>query len=1813
MKSNYRNVFNPKTILKFIIALLVICTFNLSKASGNSFDKRKIAGPCPFNISFTVTQLTCFGNSNGQAIASVSGGVSPYTYSWEPNSETSDTATGLSAGQYTLTVTDSSGCVTIDSTIISQPGQFSFTFSVNNASCFGSANGQISAMVTGGTLPYVYSWSPNGDTSDTISGLSAGIYTLTVTDSNGCTALDSVNVNQPEPITITFTINNVSCFGGSNGQAIALVIGGTSPYKYIWSQSNNTSDTASGLGAGTYTLIVNDSNGCMDTSTVNISQPVGLSVTFSVTNASCFGNANGQVIATVNGGVTPYNYNWLPGGETSDTATGLSAGTYTLTVTDSNGCTLVDSVNITQPAQIMVAFSVTPATCGSSNGQAIATITNGVSPFTFLWSPGGETSDTATGLTGGSYTISVTDSTGCIVTASINVTQNPDMSLSLSMVTPISCFGGSNGQATALVSGGFPPFAFNWSPSGGYSDTANQLSAGTYTLTVTDSIGCTDTASIVVSQPAQIVVAFSVTPTACGSSNGQAIANISNGYPPFTFSWSPSGETSDTATGLSAGTYSLTVTDSNGCISTATVNINQKSNMVITFSVTNVSCFDGSNGQAIASVSNASPPYMYDWLPNGEISDTATGLSAGTYTLIVEDSLGCMDTSTVNVSQPAQIMVEFAVTNPSCYGNNNGQIIAAISNGVPPFTFSWSPGGQTSDTVTGISAGTYTLTVTDSTGCSSIEPVNVSQPAQLMVAYSVTPASCGSSNGQVIAMVSNGVPPLTYFWSPGRETSDTATGLSGGTYTLSVNDSSGCNITSTVNVTQASNIVVTYSVTPASCGSSNGQVIANVSSGTPPYTFKWSPGGETSDTASGLSFGTYTVTINDSLGCSSTATVNVPQASHIVISFTDVGNILCNGGSTGRAMAAASGGNSPYTFSWANGVTTALDTSLIAGGNTLTVTDSLGCFSTASLVLTQPSILRERFVVIPVTCPGDSNGCAYSFGVGGVSPYSFVWSNGSTSTKICDLKSVNISNIVTDANGCRDTVIIHIPQPLQYTIRFTSVKPVSCNGNADGEISVFVSNGTMPYTYLWTPGKLTSDTATGLSAGTYTLTVSNANGCSASASISVNQPPLLGIDITSWKNILCRGENTGWARVVATGGSSPYTYSWSNGETLDMDTELVAGSYSIIVTDNHGCSRTSGITLTQPRTVLTLSAATVSNVTCRGDSNGCASVIYAGGVGPYRFLWTEGDTLPQVCNLKANPTKVIVTDANGCVASASVTITEPVLRLEATVTHDNVICHGQSDGSAEVTAFGGTMPYRYHWDIGATTTQISNLSAGTYFCTITDTNNCTVRISVSIIETDLYSIKTSSKGVSCFGGDNGTARVITESGKPPFKYLWSNGQTGNEATGLTGGYYTVTVTDNLGCTASATVTVATPGAPLFIAVGDTETTNPTCAGDSNGCAFVMVSGGAIPYTYQWANGATINYSCGLKAGTYKSVVIDNHGCVISVKITLTEPTRVTATVTQTNIKCNGNNDGTASVIVKGGTLPYTYKWANGGTGTSVTNLGPGAQGCTITDAHGCGVNVAVNITQPKILTAEAEVTKNVSCFGGANGRITTNASNGGTEPYKYAWTNGVTTLNATTLSAGTYTIVITDHNGCNSSVSETVTQPPLLRDSVSAQSCPQNKGSVTIGFKGGTLPYTFLWIPGGIPKYWATGLSNGTYTVTVTDKNDCSATTTVLVACTGEELHSGSGDDGQCCNTVSDMNNIKLYPNPTRGQFTLQGVDAGSLIELYNVMGQKLESESNGKSDNMQIDISTYPAGIYLIRIINPETQNVVMMRVIKE
>jgi len=796
-------------------------------------------------------------------------------------------------------------------------------------------------------------------------------------------------------------------------------------------------------------------------------------------------------------------------------------------------------------------------------------------------------------------------------------------------------------------------------------------------------------------------------------------------------------------------------------------------------------------------------------------------------------------------------------------------------------------------------------------------------------------------------------------------------------------------------------------------GANNGTATATPT-GSAPYTYLWNDPApvQTTQTASGLAAGTYCCTVTDSHSCTSSACATVlVGTTPLAASISSSTNVLCNGVCTGTATAAGAGGIAPYTYNWGSGITTQTATGLCAGTYVVTITDAAASTASASVSITQPaSAVNGTTTPTAVACYGGATGQAVAAGSGGTSPYTYNWSNGATTATVTGLVAATYTVTITDVNGCSITRTAVISQPASAVSGTTTATPVACFGLSTGQVSVSSSGGTSPYTYLWTGGS-TSATVTGLAAGTYTVTITDSHGCSVTRTATITQPAS-GVSGTATSTaVSCNGGNNGQVSISGSGGTSPYTYLWTGGSTSSTVTGLVAGTYTVTITDNSGCSTTSSATVSQPAVLANTTSGT--NATC-GNANGSATATATGGTSPYTYLWTGGATSSTATGLVAGTYSVTITDSHGCTSTGTTTISN-IAGPTAAATATNATC-GNTDGSATVTPSGGTAPYTYLWSNGGNTATINAIASGSYSYTVTDVNGCQVTGSVAVSDIGAPSANVSFNNAMCYGSSDGNAAVIATGGTAPYSYLWSTGATGTIVTGLAAGTYIVTVTDAVSCQTTQTVVINQPN----VIVPITSSTDATC-GNSDGTASVSATGGTGAYSYEWSSGATTADVTGLAAGVYTVTVSDANNCEVDETVTINNSGAATVSITFEGVSCYGGNDGTAAAFATGGTSPYSYEWSTGATTNIVTGLSAGTYGLTVTDATGCETINSIVVLEPTALIVD---------MTSATAEATATAT-GGVAPYSYEWNTGATTQTITGLADGTYTVTVTDANGCN--------------------------------------------------------------------------------------------------------------------------------------------------------------------------------------
>jgi SprB repeat/Disaggregatase related repeat/Secretion system C-terminal sorting domain len=1419
------------------------------------------------------------------------------------------------------------------------------------------------------------------------------------------------------------------------------------------------------------------------------------------TNVLCYGQSTGAFTVTGSGGTAPYTYSFN-GGAYSATATftSLAAGAYTVTVRDANNCTSSTiNVTIAQPASA-VSGSISTQTnvnCfGGTTGAVTVTGSGGVAPYTYrigAGSYGVPGAGTFSGLTAGSYTVTVRDANLCTTTVAVTIT-GPASALSYTLVskTDLSCF--ANGNINVTISGGTSPYTYVWTKTGGGFSAGTQdiigIAAGTYQLTATDAKGCTVSSGDIVIAPASGCTGTTVCKTDTNS----------------VFSTPPDPEITSylwTLETVPPGTFY------NGVITggtTSTISINWTTIPVGSYNV----CVVANN-----------------------ICGTSTNMC-----------------SLVYVTAPAAT----ASYNAACEGSDL-QLFA--SGGV---SYAWTgPNGFTSTSASPVvlnatqatNGGTYNLTVTDQNGCIATTSVNVVINGIPTLSGAIVNTNCGQSNGS-ITLTSTAT---SYLWSNGATTQN-LTNLGSGNYSVTATNASGCSVTGTFAINNANGPVVVATPSTISCFGGTASISAvSASGGTSPYTYAWTgPGSFTATTAniSSLVAGTYNLTVTDNTGCQGFYATTITQPDAITLDNTKV-DVACFGATTGSINLNVSGGTTPYTYTWtasSGGVVPVGQagnqdlTALVAGTYTVVVGGVSPCTASLVVVISQPvADLSASTTNTAVSCFGGANGTVNLSVSGGTSPYTFAWTRtvGGFTATTEDLSGLTVgtySVVITDARGCNTTINnVIITQPTQIVIAAPVVTAVNCFGSATGSISVSASGGTGAYTYQWSNGGSSTNSRTGLTAGTYSVIVRDANGCSVnSGNIVVGQPAAALTVSTTPTAVTCFGGSNGAVSTSVSGGTTNYTYLWSNGATTANLSNVAAGSYQVTVTDTRGCTAISTATVNSP--VKIELSGVVTNVLCNGASTGAITLSVSGGTGPFTYNWGGGITSQNRTSLAAGTYTVTVTGAGGCTATNTFTITQNIA-ITATLVNSNISCSGGSDGSINLSVSGGTGPYTYLWSNGATTEDISGLSAGVYSVTVRDANNCTNLFTSTTIQQPVVlglSIVVN-KNVTCFNGSDGGATATPTGGTATYTYQWSDGGTGAVRNNLSAGLYTVTVTDSKGCKANASVTITQPLTKIELFSTTKNTRN--CAGTPSGSIDLTIVNGTAPFSYSWVGPTAIGNiqdPTALSAGTYQVTVTDSKGCSSAITVTigtapalLVSSTGISPTCVQTGLgSVSPGSNGQAYAIVTGGSGSYTYAWTGGATTSFINGLVFGTYNVTVTDVDGCTANTSVTLTQPTCTLPTAVDDEYTACSGTAvSGNVATNDTGGLT----FLPLSGPTNVQGSIVWDETYNgaFVFTPTPGYNGTVtiryrvenSSELYDEGLLTIYVSQMTasvtatptnCTSGTASATVTHTGGFAPYTYLWNDTAAQTTaTATGLVPENYSVTITDSKNCTRTATVTI------------------------------------------------------------------------------------------------------
>lgn len=1665
-----------------------------------------------------------------------------------------------------------------------EPDEIVTTAFVTNSTCGGS-DGAINTSIVGAEAPYTVLWS-NGETTENLTGIAAGTYTLTVTDANGCQSAETFLVNNIGSLDISATSSQTSCNGGNDGAIDVTVTGGQTPYSFNWNSGQTTEDL-SGIIAGNYIVTVTDQMGCIISETVTVTDATPIQInTISVQNEAC-NTDNGAIQISATGGSGSYGYQWSSGQGTQNIAN-LSSGTYSVDVIDGNGCTAQNSYTLINDVSNCSAFCyidieaniLTNEVCGSGNGSIDITVLNAVAPLSYSWSNGSITEDIS-GLTAGDYTVVVTDANNCSEVQTFTIiNQAANLAVSGATIGEDNC-GNSNGSINITIAGGALPYSYSWSNGETTQDLTN-LTAGSYSVTITDGNGCMISSNYTVNNNAgTLSVTATVNPELCISSNGSINQTVNGGNGTLTYAWS-TGQTTQDLTGLATGTYTCVTTDQTGCYVENTYTVGQLSGDVslVGSIVTNETC---GNGQGAINVTFTGNNLSFLW-SNGATTEDISGIPAGNYSVTASNLQGCSYTSddiiVINTAGSLSVTTQL-ITNELCAGEN-GAININVSSGTAPYTFVWTNGAVTEDIIN-LTAGTYSVTVSDANGCIENHAYSVGSSSGTLAIDNalITNENCGNNAGAVDVILAGGTAPLTYIWSNGATTQD-VTGLAAGVYSIEITDVNGCSVNESYTINNiANNLAFTSLVTNEICSNGQGEISLNVTGGTAPYSYTWSNSGSAA-TVSNLSSGNYSCTITDNTGCSIVSgNISIGNTPNGMTSTAVITNANC--GPNGSIDITVLGGNAPYTYSWSNGATTQDIFNLSAGQFTYTITDNANCIvsGTGSVIETNGSIDYD-FTTTSEIC-GNNAGEINLSPTGGTTPYSFLWNNGETTQNISGLSAGNYTCVVTDNNGCAITT-----GPISITnssgnLNISNVIATNetCN-NGLGSIDISTTGGTAPITYLWSTGATTEDIIN-LGSGIYSVVVSDANGCEATTQAVINSSSgSLAIVQPIITHESCSAGN-GSINISITGQANPVSYLWSSGATTQDISALTAGIYTVSLTDANGCSTNGSYTVLNSGTSLAISNTTITDEYC-SSSTGSITAVVTGGSAPYSYAWSNGGTTNSINNLSAGTYNLTVTEANGCQTVGAYVVNNNVGNLSLNGSIINETC-GDGTGEINIVTNGGNMPITYSWNNGATTEDLSNLNAGTYELTASDNYGCQTIFSglVENITAGLNVEITTITDESC--GQSDGAIDATIAGTGIVSTVWSTGQTTEDISGLSSGTYTLTVTNSDGCIATANAVVQNQSGSLAISFSNIG--NETCI---NGQGFVDIEvTGAGPFSYAWSNGETTQDIINLSSGSYSVVVTDGVGCMVTQSYTVNNinSSNINASSIITDAYCSANN-GAINLTVSGGIQPYSYSWNTGQSSEDLTNIGSGAYIVTITDQVNCSFTQTVNVGSLNSGLQFTNLAIQDDACGVGNGSVT--FFTGGTADDYYLDGTNLGGWFAGNLFEGTYLVAISDNFGCYVDSLITVGGSfPFLGSGIvtdaSCATCPDGAINVTLN---GSSTYNYSWSNGGTTQD-ISGLTPGAYNVFITSAEGCDTMMTFNVnnLASLEDL------------PAMDVH-LSLQPNPANNHFfvnyTLPEGQYGK-ISITDALGKIIQVIDVHGENQVLVNATDMATGMYFITL----------------
>lgn len=1682
-------------------------------------------------------------------------------------------------------------------------------------------------------------------------------------------------------------IRDEVCYGSKDGQIIITASGGTGSYQYsldngrTWVSLPESPYTVKELPPKTYNIQVRDSRGCFDkdnATDLNKSIPVTIDAIAQIEHQiladgvvhPSVPNAKDATITInrVRGG-TPftgvgymYKYQVFLNGSTSFTSgtitassttiSNLPAGNHTIVYTDAKGCSTIPPINLPEiedPLPIQFDIQKQEPNCSDADGSLeIINLRGGYAPYTVSWSKDGIGYGTGTIITGnlGSYDVVIIDKRGGRAEQTGIQFDNVPQPISIASIDiqPILCYGDKSSVTITAIGGKSGEYQYAlwtgaatsvWQDSNVFALDANTTSGYRFRIRDRNVITCDSEISDrqLIDQPSRIDISIvGVTHNNIFNDNkGSIEINVAGGTPDYGITWERNGvltsHTGTSVSGLTAGDYVAVVKDVNNCeVRSLVIPIEEPEELTVSIKETiSIPCYN-EVGALTANVKGGSLKYTYQWFKDGkkindENSNTLSDIKAGSYSVHIEDGYTSTDIS-YKLEEPKELILPLpAVKHVSCFLGNDGKIIANPSGGTRPYYFSIddkktyiSEDDLTNLTLEKLGARTYDVWLKDANGCEIATPqtVTLNSPDEIKVTAKsiVHTTTVGGTNGSIILNdITGGTGTYTYSWNKLGDagfirTTKDIDNLSIGAYTISVQDANACIAKKTFEISQPLLISVDIEIkNPILCyDDALGELLATVKGGYPiestsaDFEYRWyrvENSGDiaintdvTLDRLEKLKAGTYKVVTNDSQGATAETIIDLTQPEYLVVTLSSAfTEILCHGDETGR-----------------------IDVTVIGGPKNPDTGDYL--------------------------------------------PYTYRWTKAedpdfeATTEDLRDMPAGTYNVVVIDDNLCTTTLkeAVVINQP-DASLEISNIEVTHLTGyqTGNGSISLDVNGGVKPYIYNWSNLEDTSYTSSsedvsGLKRGNYQLLVTDKNGCTISISQEVTEPEELTVTIiplTDDQAIQCFGEKTIIPlTTIVNGGVGEYTYQWYEQADPDKilfttsitETPVLAGTYTVVVTDKNGNTDKDTYSVVQPENLDV--SETITHLKCAGETNGEIDITVRGGVPPYTYLWSNGETSEDIKDLIYGDYTVVIKDTNNCTVAKTIRVKQPL----AMFVFGDIIRHypssnGLRDGNITVEIRGGTPPYRYEWrDTGGVlqssmTNVLGNVGVEKYSLTITDTNDCELFIKdVDLFEPPALEATIRQVSVISCHGNTSTGRLsaLAMGGRPfnntkQYNYQWYNADTDEQVgvdsavlENIGAGNYYVIISDAAGeTTRSLTFELNEPD-QLEITF-DTDFKN---CGDGEDWAIVaQVKGGTAPYNYVWNTGETNNALENVVGGTYSLEVTDVRGCYVANQVVTISPETLVVSHISTIPTCYEGCNGSILLETTGGTPPYTYQWNNGDTREDLINICSNTYNVVITDSKGCQITKEIILDSPEELIVDLgeDITlcKDQSIV--LNATITDpNAT------YLWTSTNGYNSTEPTIKISepDTYEVVVTDSKGCVTSDSIFIDK---IEDVISAQFIASTQVFVGEEFvivdNSDPIPDHVDWI---FPEEaevtfednnYAEAIFNtpGEYEITMkTYLGLCTAVSTKKVVVVDKEFEGERGAENNV--EINSYIDYLVYPNPTNtGRFKVDvnlSKSQNISLKIFNIVNNTLINSRTGKEKDtytFDYNMEALPSGIYFI------------------